>query len=94
METADDVKRFYRHNLWELFITTEIWYFIMYWFIFFEDISTGYWEEGLTGTLLGCVKTMLFLDQITMGSMWYMPMILCLYATIPFCRRRMFGIKG
>lgn len=84
METADDVKRFYRHNLWELFITTEIWYFIMYWFIFFEDISTGYWEEGLAGTLLGCVKTMLFLDQITMGSMWYMPMILCLYTTIPF----------
>lgn len=30
METADDVKRFYRHNLWELFVTTEIWYFIMY----------------------------------------------------------------
>lgn len=84
METADDVKRFYRHNLLELFITAEIWYFIMYWFVFFEDISTGYWEEGLAGTLLGCVKTMLFLDQITMGSMWYMPMILCLYATIPF----------
>lgn len=84
METADDVKRFYRHNLWELFITTEIWYFIMYWFIFFEDISTGYWEEGLAGTLLGCVKTMLFLDQSTMSSMWYMPMILCLYTTIPF----------
>ena len=84
METADDVKRFYRHNLLELFITAEIWYFIMYWFIFFEDISTGYWEEGLAGTLLGCVKTMLFLDQITMGSMWYMPMILCLYTTIPF----------
>lgn len=84
METADDVKRFYRHNLLELFITAEIWYFIMYWFIFFEDISTGYWEEGLAGTLLGCVKTMLFLDQSTMSSMWYMPMILCLYATIPF----------
>lgn len=84
METADDVKRFYRHNLIELFITTEIWYFIMYWFIFFEDISTGYWEEGLAGTLLGCVKTMLFLDQSTMSSMWYMPMILCLYTTIPF----------
>ena len=55
METADDVKRFYRHNLLELFITAEIWYFIMYWFIFFEDISTGYWEEGLAGTLLGCL---------------------------------------
>lgn len=27
---------------------------------------------------------MLFLDQITMSSMWYMPMILCLYTTIPF----------
>lgn len=84
METADDVKRFYRHNLLELFITAEIWYFIMYWFVFFDGISSGYWEAGLADTLLGCVKTMLFLDQITMGSMWYMPMILCLYATIPF----------
>lgn len=41
-------------------------------------------ENGLGNTLLGCVKTMLFLDQSTMDSMWYMPMILCLYATIPF----------
>lgn len=84
METADDVKRFYRHNLLELFITAEIWYFIMYWFVFFDGISSGYWEAGLADTLLGCVKTMLFLDQITMSSMWYMPMILCLYTTIPF----------
>ena len=84
METADDVKRFYRHNLLDLFITAEIWYFIMYWFVFFDGISSGYWEEGLADTLLGCVKTMLFLDQTTMDSMWYMPMILCLYATIPF----------
>lgn len=29
------------------------------------------------------VKNMLFLDQITFGSMWYMPMILCLYTTLP-----------
>ena len=32
------------------------------------------------------VKTMLFLDQVTMSSMWYIPMILCLYTVIPlFC---------
>lgn len=85
METADDVKRFYRHNLLELFITAEIWYFIMYWFRVFAVPGVNLLKEnGLGNTLLGCVKTMLFLDQSTMDSMWYMPMILCLYATIPF----------
>lgn len=85
METADDVKRFYRHNLLELFITAEIWYFIMYWFRVFAVPGVNLLKEnGLGNTLLGCVKTMLFLDQSTMDSMWYMPMILCLYATILF----------
>ena len=85
MENADDVKRFYRHNLLDLFITAEIWYFIMYWFRVFAVPGVNLLKEnGLGNTLWGCVKTMLFLDQNTMDSMWYMPMILCLYATIPF----------
>lgn len=85
MENADDVKRFYRHNLLELFITAEIWYFIMYWFRVFAVPGVNLLKEnGFGNTLWGCVKTMLFLDQNTMDSMWYMPMILCLYATIPF----------
>lgn len=32
MESASDVKRFYKHNLLSLLITTEIWYVLMYWF--------------------------------------------------------------
>lgn len=80
METADDVKRFYRHNLLELFITAEIWYFIMYWFVFFNDISSGYWEAGLADTLLGCVKTMLF-----SGSEYHEQYVVYAHDPVPVC---------
>ena len=29
------------------------------------------------------VKTMLFIDQVAFGSMWYIPVILCLYTVLP-----------
>ena len=77
-----DINWFYRHNLIGLLITTEIWYFIMYWGIkiFFEHSV----RDNLVGAFIGCLKTMLFIDQITMGSMWYMPVILCIYLILPF----------
>lgn len=69
------------HNLLDIFITSEIWYFIMYWGIvlFFNRSLKG----NVIGSLIGCIKTMLFVDQNTMGSMWYIPMILCIYIMIP-----------
>ncbi len=85
MEDEKDVKRFYKHNLLSLFITTEIWYVIMYWFIIlFSPSNTLLETQGFGKAVVGMFKTMLFIDQTTMPSMWYMPMILCLYATIPF----------
>ncbi len=85
MDGPEDVKRFYKHNLLSLLITTEIWYFIMYWCriilgIGDQDLAT----MGIGNALLGMVKTMLFLEQNTFASMWYMPMILCVYTTLPF----------
>ena len=82
MENASDVKRFYKHNLLSLLITTEIWYALMYWFLVLGD-------NGLRGldwgkAIGGMFSTMLFVNQTTLGSMWYMPMILCLYTTLPF----------
>jgi len=80
MNSADDIKRFYKHNLLSIFITAEIWYVLMYWFITLGNASS----LNVGKSLLGMVKTMLFVDQVTMDCMWYMPMILCLYTTIPF----------
>ena len=85
MDTAEDVKRFYRHNFLPLLIVTEVWLFLMYWFIVLTKPNcTILAESGIGGALLGMVKTMLFVDQVTLGSMWYMPMILCIYAVLPF----------
>lgn len=80
--SENDIRKFYRNNFLSLLITTEIWYFIMYWGIavFYEHSVRG----NLVGSLIGCLKTMMFIDQVTMGSMWYMPVILCLYLILPF----------
>lgn len=84
MDSGDDVKRFYKHNLLGMFITTEIWYVILYLFIlFFKPTNTVLETNGIAGALSGLIKTMLFVDQTTTGSMWYMPMILCIYTTLP-----------
>ncbi|MBQ7344694.1 MAG: acyltransferase [Oscillospiraceae bacterium] len=85
MEGPSDVKRFYRHNLLDLLITAEIWYVIIYWcklIIGADGISLA--DLSLSQAIAGMVETMLFLDQNTLDSMWYMPMILCLYTTLPF----------
>ena len=85
MENGEDVRRFYKHNVLSLFITAEIWYLIMYWVIVLLDPTNMILEnEGIVGAIQGMARTMLFLEQTTFGSMWYMPMILCLYTTIPF----------
>lgn len=84
MEDSHDLKRFYRHNLLSLLITTEIWYVLFYLFMAFCDPHTDVLEGGFVYTLSRLVQTVLFQNQITLGSMWYMPMILCLYTTLPF----------
>ena len=79
-----DVRRFYKHNLLGLFITSEVWYFIMFWV---QVLST--WdghllrEQGIAAVIWRLICTMLFIDQFTFESMWYMPMILCLYLLMP-----------
>ena len=84
-EDGGDVKRFYKHNLLSLFITAEIWYFLMYWFLVLIKPGNYVLEtRGWGGAVLGMFETMLFQNQVTFGSMWYMPMILCVYLTIPF----------
>lgn len=83
MDSGDRVKNFYRRNLLPMFITTEIWYFIMYWYIVLLSPEHRQAETDLLSLTVGMIKNQLFLDQITMGCMWYMPMIICIYMVIP-----------
>ncbi|MDO4173880.1 MAG: acyltransferase [Eubacteriales bacterium] len=82
IETGEDVKRFYQHNLLPLLLTAEIWYVIMYFFLLVFHTNWG--EITLGSALSGLVSTVLFINQTTMDSMWYMPMILCLYLLVPY----------
>lgn len=82
MDGEHDIKHFYKHNLLGIFVTAEIWYFIMYWVQLFLSGETL--REMLSGSSLrGLIKTMLFVNQTTFESMWYIPMILCVYLLIP-----------
>lgn len=83
IDNEADVRRFYEHNLLGLFITAEIWYFIMFWVMLFTSNGLPLREQGIGAVIWGLVKTMLFIDQLTFESTWYIPMILCLYMLIP-----------
>ena len=96
MEDSADLKKFYRHNLLGLLITTEIWYVIIYFFMVFLDPSTTILEGGPLLVAGGLVQTMLFQNQTTTASLWYMPMIMSLYTTIPFAiiAKNKLGLKA
>lgn len=76
------LNRFLKHNWLTLFKTTEIWLFTMYWLL--QTIDGSVLKiQGLSKACIKCIETMLFINQITMSSMWYMPMILCVYLMLP-----------
>ena len=79
---AERTKHFLRHNWLELLITTEIWLAIMYWYL---QIFPGsvLRVRGLGIAIRDFVMNQLFINTISMGSMWYMFMILCVYLMIP-----------
>lgn len=96
MEDGNDLRKFYRHNLLGLLITTEIWYVIIYFFMVFLDPATTILENGPLMVLSGLIQTMLFQNQTTTASLWYMPMIMSLYTTIPFAilAKNKLGLKA
>ena len=81
-EKEGAISRFLKHNWLQLLITTEIWLAIMFWY---KQILPGSILEtlGLKSCLMHFVLNALFINQITFESMWYMPMILCVYLMIP-----------
>lgn len=83
-DTKAAIRRFYTHNYLDLLITSEIWLFLGYWFIVLLDPVNNYFAHyGVAGSIIGCIKNLLFFDMINMGSMWYILMILCVYILIP-----------
>jgi len=76
------LKRFYRHNWGSLLITTEIWLFIMYWFLQFFEGSFLH-TQGLIIAVAKCFTTLCFINPTTLPNMWYMWMILLVYLMIP-----------
>lgn len=56
INNAEDIKKFYKHNLLSLLITSEIWMFIMYWVIY---IMEGHFRtESIFMSILGLLETM------------------------------------
>ena len=87
MEKESDFKRFYKHNFLSLFITTELWLFIMFWvnviYCPYFPYNQIWHVYGLRETIKALFETLTFQNQVTFGSMWYMPMILGMYLTLP-----------
>lgn len=85
IKDEDGINRFYKHNVLNLLITSEIWYFLMYWIISIGRLvkAEGSILTNALDLLWGLCKTMLFMDQVSFDSMWYIPMILCVYLLIP-----------
>lgn len=82
ISNVEDVKKFYKHNLLSLFITSEIWLFIMYWTLYIMEGHFRY--QSIFMSIFGLLETMFFVNQTTFHSMWYIPMILCIYLFLPF----------
>ena len=76
------LKHFLQHNVLSLFITAELWYAIVFWYrVIFDrpDFIAG----GASEIIKRFIMNQLFLNQYTLGNMWYMPMILVIYLILP-----------
>lgn len=81
--TFEDVKYFYKNNLLKIFITSEIWLGIMYFFIIFLDMP-GYEKlYGLGPKVEWFFRTLFFDSRYTYGNIWYIPVILAIYTILP-----------
>lgn len=66
---------FWKTKWFSLLVTVEIWIIIYHVFLTFYHQQTFYFTS--------LIKEMLFLKQVNMSHMWYMPMLLGMYLFIP-----------
>lgn len=82
-KTKKEIRHFYKSNWLNLFITAEIWFFIMFVIIMAISAPDMFRLESLPRLLLRCFLNQLFVSQKTLGSMWYMQIIIPMYMLIP-----------
>ncbi len=82
-KTKKDISHFYKSNWLNLFITAEIWFFIMFVIIMAISAPDMFRLESLPKLLLRCILNQLFVSQKTLGSMWYMQIIIPMYMLLP-----------
>lgn len=73
------LRRFYTHNWLRLLLATLIWLGIRFWFFLLLNGGGG----SLGALLRGFFRDVLMLNGKSIGCMWYMAMILCVYPLIP-----------
>ncbi len=76
INNSEDCKKFYKNNLVSLLITVEIWNIVYNILIPIINNSNFNIKE--------LILNMLFLKNVNLPNMWYMPMILGTYIAIPF----------
>ena len=94
-ETQENVEYFYKYNLFRLFIASELWFIIIYLYKCL-DTESILRTMGLIPAVKGLLHTICFINPVTFDSMWYLPMILCVYLVLPFfaVAIRKLGIKS
>ena len=73
------IQRFWKRNWLGILVTTEIW--IVLYDVFLRLFHFQHWSTK------ELIRDMLFMDQVHMGHMWYMLMIIGVYLCIPFAAR-------
>lgn len=94
-ESQEDVRHFYKHNLLRLFIASELWFVIIYLYKCL-DTDSILRTMGFLPAVKGLLQTICFINPISFDSMWYLPMILCVYLVLPFfaVSIRKLGVKS
>lgn len=77
----EKTKLFMKRNWLPLFITSEIWLAIIFFYLVIFGTKTGL--SGIGQILFAFIQNQLFINQTTFASMWYLSMILILYLMIP-----------
>ena len=78
------IQRFWKRNWLGILVTTEIW--IVLYDVFLRLFHFQHWSTK------ELIRDMLFMDQVHMGHMWYMLMIIGVYLCIPFAARALRNI--
>lgn len=81
-ESEGRLERFFKHNWVPLVRTSVLWFGIMFVYLsLFHDSVLR--TQGVGKAILRFFETLLFVNQVSFTSMWYMPMIIGLYLFIP-----------